>query len=485
MKKPTGPARVETTATPAGAPVSGFAALLFNFDFDDAAVKTEHQAWLLEHAVPSLTAARTKVFLRGMASQIGNRDYNLQLSRRRVEAVAGFLAAQGVARSQIVTSFTGEDLSSSKATDDERDRAVEAIFEVAAGPARFERGFPIGANDGFDDGGEPPGIIVPAQAQGVVRLVDGAGAVVESLDPGIVTVVDPARPGARPVVASSNQFLVVLKPAVPGRTQLVAHFPQASSGAAALEPASFEPASFALFEERKPDQILRRARRSRFPSRQVADRLIVQTLARRKLSVTLHYVATDGKGGPAPAGVRTARKPTPQLEAAFIARMNEIYLPQANIEFTLNPSRVVDSNGVPGPAVNVGIGGNRDKIFSTSKADKTAGFRVFFVGDISNGSLSVAASTLGQDCLFADVVRTAPLDEDVSTVGRILAHEAGHTLGEGDDDRPGREGLLMFGEDKGGEHIPLEQGTRMNLAAGRRKSSCPVGPVDELSAWFK
>jgi hypothetical protein len=465
MKKPTGPARVETTATPAGAPVSGFAALLFNFDFDDAAVKAEHQAWLLEHAVPSLTAVPgAKVFLRGMASQIGNRDYNLQLSRRRVEAVAGFLVAQGVARGQIVTAFTGEDLSASKLADDERDRAVEAIFEVSAGAARFERGFPIGADDGFDDGAEPPSIIIPSQAQSIVRLVDGAGAVVESLDPGVVKVIDPSRPGARPVVATSNQFLLVLKPAVPGRTQLVAHFPQASAGSAA-----FEPASFALFEERKPDEILRRARRSRFPSRQVADRLIVQTLARRKVSVTLHYVTTDGKGGQAPGGVRTARKPTPPLEAQYIAYMNKIYLPQANIEFTLNPSRVVDSNGVSAPAVNAGIGGNRDKIFSTSKADKSAAFRVFFVGDIRNGSLSVAASTLGQDCLCADVLRKAPLDEDVSTVGRILAHEMGHTLGEGDDDRAGREALLMFGEDKGGENIPLEQGTRMNSAAGRRK----------------
>jgi outer membrane protein OmpA-like peptidoglycan-associated protein len=83
MKKPTGPAKIDVFDVPG----SGIAALLFNFDFDDEAVKPEHRAWLIEHADPSLQATDKRVFLRGIASQAGDRNYNLDLSKRRVQAV--------------------------------------------------------------------------------------------------------------------------------------------------------------------------------------------------------------------------------------------------------------------------------------------------------------------------------------------------------------------------------------------------------------
>src|SRR5262249_23536886 len=142
--------KVEASITPQGSPVSGVAALLFNFDFDDAAVKPEHQNWLSENLIPPLKANRSqRIFLRGMASKAGNADYNLQLSRRRVEAVRNFLISKGAKQAQIVTSFTGENLSTSKFADDERDRAIEAIFEASTGAARFERMLPVEALDGF------------------------------------------------------------------------------------------------------------------------------------------------------------------------------------------------------------------------------------------------------------------------------------------------------------------------------------------------
>ena len=85
MKKATGPAKIEILQATSEAAIG---ALLFNFDFDDAEVKPEHQAWLNEHAVPSLKATNQHVFMRGIASQKGDRQYNLDLSRRRVEAVS-------------------------------------------------------------------------------------------------------------------------------------------------------------------------------------------------------------------------------------------------------------------------------------------------------------------------------------------------------------------------------------------------------------
>ena len=219
------PAKIEILGATAEATIG---ALLFNFDFDDAAVKPEHQAWLNEHAVPSLKATKQRVFLRGIASQKGDRQYNLDLSQRRVQAVSNFLIEQGVTVQQVVTTFTGEDLSTSLLADDERDRAVEAIFEVSAGPMRFERVDPTESKDGFDEFSDPPTLVVPQQASRLIRLLGGAVAVVQSLNRGVVRPVDPLNPGADPVVATSDDFLLRLEPGVAGPAQLVAHFPQAS-----------------------------------------------------------------------------------------------------------------------------------------------------------------------------------------------------------------------------------------------------------------
>ena len=60
MKKATGPAKVEASPTSPGSPVSEVLALLFNFDFDDAAVKPEHQAWLPENLIPQLVAEQER-----------------------------------------------------------------------------------------------------------------------------------------------------------------------------------------------------------------------------------------------------------------------------------------------------------------------------------------------------------------------------------------------------------------------------------------
>ena len=150
------------------------------------------------------------------------------MSRRRVQAVNNFLIDQGVSVQQVVATFTGEDLSTSLLADDERDRAVEAIFEVSAGPMRFERVEPTKNKDGFDEFSDPPTLVVPRQGSRLIRLLGGQGAVVQSLNPGVVRPVNPSAPSADPVVATSNDFLLRLEPGVPGPTQLVAHFPQAS-----------------------------------------------------------------------------------------------------------------------------------------------------------------------------------------------------------------------------------------------------------------
>jgi hypothetical protein len=455
MKKPTGPARIEILS---GNSEAAIAALLFNFDFDDDAVKPEHQAWLREHAVPSLKATNQRIFLRGIASQIGDRQYNLQLSKRRVQAVSKFLIGQGVTAQQVVTTFTGEDLSTSLLADDERDRAVEATFEVSAGPMRFERVIPTESKDGFDEFSDPPTMVVPQQASRLIRLLGGAGAVVQSLNPRVVRPVDPFHPGANPVVATSNDFLLRLEPGLPGPAQLVAHFPQASAGQPVL----------GFVGVPKPQVPPRR-----IGAQKVFARLFIRTLPLRTVSIAFHYVKTDGKGAVAPVGVRTERVNSAAEQADWLRHMNRIYLPQANIGFQMiKPAQDIDSNGVQGPDVDVSpliIGSNDGEAIIQGRrgVDRTARFRVFFVGRLGHATeIGGVVLQIGQpDCLCQDGMRMLsriilePLTTDPLIVAQVLAHEAGHSFNERDANDPD---LLMHKATTTGERIPLDAAQRMN-----------------------
>src|SRR5262249_29444337 len=132
-KRATGAGRVETGPLQPPTHMQGIFASLINFDFDDAAVKPEHRAWLMTNVVPTLTPnRRSHVYLRGSASRLGNRDYNFGLSERRVEAVRDFLVGQGVKAGQISLNWTGENNSVAAAEDDEHDRAVFLFLEGTA-----------------------------------------------------------------------------------------------------------------------------------------------------------------------------------------------------------------------------------------------------------------------------------------------------------------------------------------------------------------
>jgi hypothetical protein len=125
----TGPGLIEINPRYRGA--GNLKALLYNFDFDDAVVndlKPEHADFLRSRAVPLLVGNRGKIWLEGRASQIGTNDYNLRLSRRRVQRVVDFLTRNGVLTGQIQPFAVGEDESTSLLADDQRDRAVDFVI---------------------------------------------------------------------------------------------------------------------------------------------------------------------------------------------------------------------------------------------------------------------------------------------------------------------------------------------------------------------
>jgi outer membrane protein OmpA-like peptidoglycan-associated protein len=97
----------EIRQTPRGVVVT-FRNLLFAFDRADlnaqARREIERMAFVLNHP----QAAARKVVLEGHADAIGTDAYNLDLSRRRAEAVAQELVARGVRRDRLAVEGFGE-----------------------------------------------------------------------------------------------------------------------------------------------------------------------------------------------------------------------------------------------------------------------------------------------------------------------------------------------------------------------------------------
>lgn len=415
MRRATGPATVEDAVAPSGAPLGGAAVSLSNFDFDDATVKPEHQTWLRTQAVPRL-APPARIFLRGMASKVGNADYNRKLSRRRVDAVKAFLVSAGVNAGQIVTDFTGEDLSTSTNPDDPRDRAVIAVFEFPPSLAPiFVQGVLGDTLDGFDDRPTVPTQVVPFEGPRDVRLVAGRGCVIESLDTTVVRVQDPAAPARTPVVATSSNFTLRLQPALNRTADVVAR------------------------------DLL---------GREVA-RLSVTVLPNKSVSVFFHYM----QGTIATTRTRDAAK-----ENGFIRVMNRIYNRQANITFTRSGNGTATEATVVGPEVRTDLAtlsGDWPPIVAHRTADR---FNIFFVKVLEVDTVATTDSIDGitqiggnRDCIFEDPDANDPGD---ANDGETLAHEAGHAFGELDDTN--NQNLLFGTTHARGRLIPANQAGRMN-----------------------
>lgn len=81
---------------------------VFYFDFDQSSLSASTRADL--DAVASfLKKSGAKVRLEGHADERGTREYNLALGERRAQAVANYLAVQGVSKSQLEIISYGEE----------------------------------------------------------------------------------------------------------------------------------------------------------------------------------------------------------------------------------------------------------------------------------------------------------------------------------------------------------------------------------------
>jgi peptidoglycan-associated lipoprotein len=108
-----------TTAGAAGAagvyaaqledPNSALYSKVVYFDFDQSTIRAEFVDTLRAHAAFLANNPEVRVTVEGHCDERGSREYNIGLGERRANAVLSFLAAEGVAASQVGTISYGEE----------------------------------------------------------------------------------------------------------------------------------------------------------------------------------------------------------------------------------------------------------------------------------------------------------------------------------------------------------------------------------------
>jgi len=78
------------------------------YDFDKDFIRKNHFAELDELAEILIRFPDWKVSLQGHADERGTLEYNIDLSKRRVNAVRNYLINRGVQRSQLIINYYGE-----------------------------------------------------------------------------------------------------------------------------------------------------------------------------------------------------------------------------------------------------------------------------------------------------------------------------------------------------------------------------------------
>ena len=88
------------------------------FDSGDTSVE-KHKDFLYLHVVQLIKSPNPpalKIYLEGQTDDLGNEETNLELSRKRVNAVAEYLIDKGFRKEQIFTTYYGETMPEIKNT---------------------------------------------------------------------------------------------------------------------------------------------------------------------------------------------------------------------------------------------------------------------------------------------------------------------------------------------------------------------------------
>jgi outer membrane protein OmpA-like peptidoglycan-associated protein len=113
----------------AGAGTRADLMLSFGYNSDRMTPAAEAKALGFAKALQTPDLAGKRFLIEGHTDAKGNRDFNVDLSRRRAQSVADFLVAQGVERSRVEVKGVGPDEPlPGRSANAEANRRVEAVL---------------------------------------------------------------------------------------------------------------------------------------------------------------------------------------------------------------------------------------------------------------------------------------------------------------------------------------------------------------------
>ncbi|MEY4287418.1 MAG: hypothetical protein RL511_1507, partial [Bacteroidota bacterium] len=101
------------------------------FDYDQALIKSEYEAYLKELIRMVKSHSDLRIEITGHTDTDGSDAYNLALSKKRCEALLSFFAANGLAKDRVVIQYKGEKEPVDQSNTDEgkqRNRRVDFRF---------------------------------------------------------------------------------------------------------------------------------------------------------------------------------------------------------------------------------------------------------------------------------------------------------------------------------------------------------------------
>jgi hypothetical protein len=166
--------------------------------------------------------------------------------------------------------------------------------------------------------------------------------------------------------------------------------------------------------------------------------LTVQVIPQRIVTIAFNYVSDN-------AGNKTKR--SPETVNSLLKKLNNIYLPQANIKFQKIAAQELKINASLGKVVIRDLKKPSKDEFSILIANRVpkAQINVFFVWECQKAGKAHDTDGVAEIAVSRNEKTNCMVEDKLgATFGRVVAHEVGHNLGLKDD--YSKPDLLMYGQ---------------------------------------